>query len=728
MKSTPPNRKRRPSAPSTAPLRSLARLHGVQSGYLDMAGHPRHASTDALLAVLRTLGVPVEGMRDVPAALRAARRVRALQVGEPVHVAWQGQATAVPLRLPESAARGPVAWEWRLEDGEVRRHETRLERLPVRGAARFDGTRFVTVSVPVPSRLPQGYQRLVVEGELGRFETWVFRAPVRCFEPPASPGHWGVFTPLYALHSERSVGAGNLADLAELMTWVGAQGGGFVGTLPLLAAFLDAPCEPSPYSPASRLFWNEFYLDLASVPELASCPAARRLLQSADFLESRRKLGEAALVDYATQMALQRRVLEALSRSFFAQPSARRDAFEQFLRDHPHATDYAGFRAVREQRGEPWTHWPERLRRGDLRDADGRASVRQYHLYVQWLAHEQMAQLSDQARRRGVELYLDMPLGTHRDGYDTWRYQELFALQASGGAPPDPVFTQGQDWGFAPMHPQGSREQGHAYVRAYLCHHLRHARMLRFDHVMGLHRLYWVPAGCPASQGAYVTYPAGELYAMLSIESHRHRAVIIGENLGTVPPEVDRSLRRHGVSGMFVVQYEVQPPPRPALRPVPARVVASLNTHDMPPFAAFWEGLDLADRLALRLLRRGDLARERRLRDRVRRSLVRFLRRGGCLAGDGTPPQAVGPALLRHLGASEALWVLVNLEDLWLETESQNTPGTTGERVNWRRKARLSWARLREDPGVRQTLADLNRARRLGRSRPFQACSPAPAQ
>jgi 4-alpha-glucanotransferase len=208
-----------------------------------------------------------------------------------------------------------------------------------------------------------------------------------------------------------------------------------------------------------------------------------------------------------------------------------------------------------------------------------------------------------------VELYLDMPLGAHGDGYDVWRYRELFALGASGGAPPDPVFTQGQDWGFAPVHPQRSRERGHAYLRAYLRHHLRHAGMLRIDHVMGLHRLYWVPRGQPASQGAYVTYPAEEVYAMLSIESHRHQAVIVGEDLGTVPPEVSRSLKRHAVGGMFVAQYEFCLPPKPVLRPVPRNVVASLNTHDMPPFHAYWRGLDIEDRRALGLIKRSELPR-----------------------------------------------------------------------------------------------------------------------
>jgi len=288
----------------------------------------------------------------------------------------------------------------------------------------------------------------------------------------------------------------------------------------------------------------------------------------------------------------------------------------------------------------------------------------------------------------GVSLYLDVPLGTHRDGYDAWRRQHLFALRASGGSPPDPVFTRGQDWGFAPLHPDRSRAEGHAHLRAYLRHHLELADLLRLDHVMGLHRLYWVPQGMPASAGAYVRYPAEEFYAILSLESHRHRAVIVGENLGTVPPEVERGLARHGVLGMFVAQYEFRAPPRRPLRPVPARVLASVNTHDMPPFHAWWQGLDLKDRRELGLLDPTQERRARRERGRIRRGLTKGLPTQGALADNEPPVGQVLDRLLTRLASSRARFLLVNLEDLWLETESQNVPGTGPERSNWRRKLR----------------------------------------
>lgn len=693
-------------------LRHLARLHGVRDNYLDMANRRQYASAESLLAVLRTLGVAVERMNEIGGALRERQRVLAQQVIEPVCVIWRGTGGIIPLQLHKNAAAGRLECQWQLETGEIRRIEHRLDRLPVESAARLSNESFVTVHLPTPANLPAGYHRVTLEGRIGHFETYVFCVPMRCWQGNASGRRWGLFAPLYALHSKRSWGAGDFADLEQFITWLSRQGGHFAGTLPILPAFLNHPFEPSPYSPVSRLFWNEFYLDVTRVPELEACPTARRLIQSASFQQQLEKLRASSLVDYAEQMALKRRVLAALSRSFFGKPSARRRAFEDFLRQQPLVSDYARFRALHEQLKKPWSTWPAHLREGRLEDDDCRTSLRQYHLYVQWLAHEQLTQIADHARRKEVDLYLDMPLGVHRDGYDAWRYQSLFALEASGGAPPDPVFTHGQDWGFAPLHPQRSREQGHGYVRAYLRHHLRYARMLRFDHVMGLHRLYWVPRGLPASQGAYVEYPAEEFYAMLSIESHRHQALIIGENLGTVPPEVNESLDRHGVSGMFVVQYEARPQTNSALRPVPIDAVASLNTHDMPPFAAYWRGLDIEDRRELGLLKVRDVAVERARRDQIRKFLVRFLRRRVRL-GPGSPEaESVFQAVVSHLGASAARWVLLNLEDLWLETVPQNTPGTSTERVNWRRKTRFTLEELSTSTSLLNLLRQLRVARR----------------
>jgi 4-alpha-glucanotransferase len=491
-----------------------------------------------------------------------------------------------------------------------------------------------------------------------------------------------------------------------------------VATLPLLAAFLDEPYDPSPYVPVSRLFWNELYLDVGRIPELKGCPSAEALLASDGVRREIEALRASPVVDYRRQMAVKRRVLEELARSFFLDASGRSADFRRFLAAHPEVEDYARFRATGERQRAPWPSWSRPLCDGVLREEDYDERARRYHLYVQWVAHTQIRALSEHSTRAGVSLYFDLPLGVHPYGYDVWREREAFVLRVSGGAPPDVVFTQGQDWGFPPLHPEAIREQGYRYVIACLRHQLRHTSLLRIDHVMGLHRLFWIPKGLEPRDGVYVRYPAEELYAIVCLESHRHRASIVGENLGTVPAYVNASMARHGLQRMYVMQYELAAGPRHVLRAAPHDSVASLNTHDMPPFAAYWEGLDIVDRLRLGLLDPAGARIEQENRRSLRPALERFLERQGWLTGDSPGLAPLLQACLRFLSASPARVVLVNLEDLWLEREPQNVPGTREERLNWQRKARYAAEAFREMAMVVDPLreiADLRRRKKGSR-------------
>ena len=693
-------------------LERLAALHGIQTSYVDMAKRRREARVHSILAILRALGAPVERLSDCPEALRSTLQARAKHVVEPVIVSWEGRRTAVEVSLPQDLSNGSARLELQLEGGEARQRSMALKRAPTVGSVKLDGIRYVRKRIRLPWRVPFGRHGVCLESGGGQWQSTLLAAPGRFFGSAHPVKQWGVFAPLYALHSDRSWGAGDYGDLRGFIAWISDQGGNVATTLPLLPAFLERPFDPSPYSPVSRLFWNEFYLDINQVPELETCAQAGKLVKSKGFQMELSRLKADPLVRYRELMALKRRVLEIASRHFLAGDSRRKTQFERYVRSHPWVEDYAAFRAVHERQRKPWTEWPQRLRRGELREGDSDRATRQYHLYAQWLAHEQMAAVEAGAEERGVKLYLDMPLGVRGDGYDTWRFRESFAQGVSGGAPPDPVFTKGQDWGFAPLHPQGIRRAGYEYVTAFLRHHLSRARMLRFDHVMSLHRLYWIPSGFPATEGVYVHYPAEELYALLSLESHRHRALIVGENLGTVPPEVNRSIAKHGMREMYVVQYELKPNARRPLRAPRRLSVAGLNTHDMPPFRAYCRKADIADRFALGLLRRREVEYELNQRERILKALVLSLVRSGRLSSRRVDTREVLRAVFELLSAGDAETVLVNLEDLWLETRSQNVPGTSTERVNWRRKARFSLKKLRELDSLTRLLRQVNLLRR----------------
>lgn len=620
----------------------------------------------------------------MPEALRARRDELDRRPCEPVAVAWAGEPAALALRA--RSGPGPARCTLLLEGGGERRWTADL-------AA---GER----EVPLPGGLPPGYHRLSVETGGRACEALVISAPTRAYT--GGPGRaWGVFLPLHALRSGRSWGVGDFTDLGDLAQWAGGLGASVVATLPLLACFLDEPFDPSPYSPASRLFLNELHVDPASSPEWEACPEARELAASPGFRAELAALSGGDLVDHRRAMALKRRVLELLARHALEGPPVRREALLKAAEERPALGDYARFRAACDRHRAGWRAWPAPERDGSLPD-DPAAG---YHLYAQWLAGEQLGKVSRQAG-----LLLDFPLGVNGLSFDVWRHRDLFVTGTSAGAPPDALNHLGQDWGFSPLHPERLREDGYRYQAEALRTLLRHAAVLRIDHVMGFHRLFVVPRGADASQGVYVRYPTEELYAVLSLESHRSGTLIVGEDLGTVPGYVRRAMARHAVHRTYVLQYQLRPDPARALSPVPAGAMASVNTHDQPPFAAFWTGADLEERVALGLLEESEIGRERAGRAALREALCAQLRSGGWL--EGTPPAGdVLRGCLAYLAASRARVVTVNLEDLWGETHSQNVPGTYEEHPNWRRRARCSLEELGEMPSVVGRLREVGRLR-----------------
>jgi len=616
---------------------------------------------------------------------------------------------AVEVRLPEGLARGPVEVALEVEDGEVMRWAW-----DPRVARRHDveGRAGVVVAARLGGEVPFGYHTLRLEVAGHAHTSMVIAGPRRTVE--MTERSWGVFLPLYALRTARSWGLGDVTDLQALTEWANGLGGSVVATLPLLAAFLDERdglFEPSPYAPASRMFWNELYLDPTAAPDLHRSPEARRIVESRSLRGRLAALRTAPLIDYHRAARAKREVLEFLARTFFAEPGERGREFERFLRSNHRLVDYARFRAASRLHGVPWSAWPEPERDGRLSRDGGHADAYRYHLYVQWLAAEQLERAGRTAREGGTGLYFDFPVGVHPHGYDVWRDRGAFVRGGSAGAPPDAFFGLGQNWGFPPLHPEGIREHRYRYFIECVRHVFRQAGVVRIDHVMGLHRIYLVPTSMDARHGVYVRYRPEEFYAILALESLRSGATVVGEDLGTVAPAVRHAMARHGLARSYVLYFATRPRRDRALSPPPARSVASVNTHDLPPFAGFWPGSDIDQRLDLGLIGKKEAAAEWEQRDRIRRAITRFLHSKGWI-GRGEDERSMLRAVLSYLAASDARMVLVSLEDLWLERRPQNVPGTAGEHPNWRRPARYSFEEFRERRDVLGTLARVERLRR----------------
>jgi 4-alpha-glucanotransferase len=684
------------------PVHALAARLGVTAAYTGWDGRPVTATRESVLAVVAALGHPVGTDREAIERLGHLERAW-WHDGPPCAVAWDGLLD-LPLRVPADAD-AQVHVDVVLESGETVTARPRLYDLEPTHHATVDGRvyclRHVRVALPAP-----GYHRAAWTIGERAGEAQVIAAPARAWgAADQRPRGWGVFAPVYALRERQRGGAGDLGSLARLAAHVGQRGGRYVGTLPLLAAFLDEPLQPSPYAPASRLAWNELYLDLFRAPGIDLAPRARELLADRDRGAERERLAAAPLVDYRAQYAWRRAVIDELAAAAWAAPALRAE-LEAYARA-PDVLGYAAFRAVGERTRAPWLRWSV-ADRDAARDTTSLAAVApavdvtrlRTHLYAQWAMDRQLAELAGGA----AGLYLDLPVGVGRDSYDVFRYVDLFAPGASVGAPPDPLFVGGQDWGLPPLHPERLRGGGWRYLADVIRHHMKHAAMLRVDHVMGVHRLYWVPVGFPATDGVYVAYAADELWAILALESHRNQCAVAGEDLGTVPPDVPVAMRRHGASGLFVRQFAM--PGAADSIPAPrSDAIACVNTHDTPTFAGWWRGDDITTMLELGFVTPEQAARDRDGRAHLRGTCLAALAGAGWIEGGMDPDApatlaAVVTALYRELARGPAHDVLVTIEDLWLESRPQNVPGTSTERPNWHRP----WAKTVEaalaDPAV----------------------------
>lgn len=707
------------------PLRRLAELHGVQLAYNDASGVRRAATTEALVGVLRALGADIDDQgEDAAEAIRSRERALRSRAIEPVLIAWDGRLPPIEIQTPRNAAGRPIAFELALEDGTERGWTSMASGVWMAAGEASESAEFVRMSVEGPADLPMGYHELRVRiGGAGGAEhrATIFSAPRRVYGAEEDgPKRWGVFAPTYALRRDGDWGIGDFTALRDTGAWAGGFGATLLGALPMLAAFLDGPVfAPSPYTPVSRLFWNELLVDIESLPEFERCAEAReRARAMRPRIES---LRSGDFVDYRETYRLKRPVLEALAGVFFQEGREdqrgdglddRRRAFERAMERDPELEQYARFRALTETLGRTWRAWPQRMRDGDIRESDCDAASLRHHRYTQWAAGAQLDEASRTLREGGVEVYLDLPLGVHPDGFDAWRFQDEFATGLSTGAPPDPLFSGGQNWGFAPPHPERSRERGHGYFLRSVREHLRIGKALRIDHVLGLHRLYWIPPGVSAKEGVYVHYPADEMYAGLSIESHRARARLIGENLGTVPDYINEALADRGLATMHVGMFAIDPGAEQVLRPPPAAALASMNTHDTPMFASFWRGLDIDDRVDLGLLTPEEARDEHAWRQWMRDNVRKWLIRRGAAPEEGADEHDILMGLMVELATSRAEMLLVTLEDLWLEERPQNTPGTHEERVNWRRRFAMDLSTLQTSEWIADDLRRIDEHRR----------------
>lgn len=706
-------------------LGRLCEHFGIATGYFDAFGARCEVSVQSLLALLAEFGVQLDDPADAGRALEAARRARWTEALPPVQaVQASSPSWPVPLRLPLAMRR--LRWQLSDEQGQVHEGEIDVETLPETGRRlEGDGLSLCERILQVPLALEAGYHRLRIEGLRG--ETLVLASPRACYRPPAVRGGgrvWGAAVQLYSLRSPRNWGIGDFSDLEELVVHMAGQGADIVGLNPLHALFASTPAHASPYSPSSRLQLNVLCIDVEAVDGFAGCAPARERVHSPGFQARLAALRAAPLVDYAGVAAAKFEVLELLfadfcmrhlplegvpdetGRGFLAFVEERGEA----LRQHALFETLQGHFLAADPGAWDWHAWPGAYRDPDSAEvtafAVAHAQRLQFHQYLQWLATRQLARAAARcdALGMGVGLYVDLAVSVDRAGSDAWARQQGFAEGASVGAPPDEFNPAGQHWGLPPLRPDRLRADGYRLFIDTLRAGMRGAGALRIDHVMGLMRLFWIPPGRGANEGAYVYYALDEMLAIVAIESHRHRCLVVGEDLGTVEDAVRTALAQADVLSYRLLYFEKRqdggfnPPDA-----YPPAALVAIGTHDLATFAGWWTGHDLRERLVLGLFP-DPAVFDKQLMDRAREriELMQAMQRAGLLsreevaqaAGLATPSARVVEAVHAFLAAAPSALMMVQLEDVAGATAQANMPGTVDAHPNWRRKLPVPVAAL----------------------------------
>ncbi len=717
---------------SRAALVRLAGLAGIQARYTDALGETREASDETLLGLIAAFGLPAD---PAEAALLFEEKERAAPLGlGPVHLVHaEDPNPTLALRLPARARE--ITWTCALEDG-----EERSGRLAARAG---------TVMMPLPARLPHGYHRLAVEAASVRAAIDLIVAPARCHLPPQlaeGARSWGMTCQLYGLRSAHDWGVGDFTDLAEIAAAAGSCGAAVLGVNPLHARFAAEPLHFSPYSPSSRTWLDYLYIDATVAPGFAEDKTVQALVQGEWFGATHWAARSAELIDYGAVAACKRPVLEALYRRFQALDlgnnggarSCLGQSFRRFQQEGAQSlADLAVFEALhefycREKRGFSWRSWPGPMRNPRSSEVAAFAAAHheriEFFQFLQWEADRQLAAAAAAGRAAGlsVGLYRDLAVGADPNGAEAWADQVLVAPRAAIGAPPDALSRAGQNWGLAPVNPLVLRGQRFAPFVACLRANMRHAGILRIDHVMSLNRLYWIPSGMEATEGCYVNYPFDALLRLVALESCRQGCAVVGEDLGTVPPGFRETMRAANVLSYRIMVFErrndgsfIPPGDYPSL------AAASAATHDLATLEGFWLGRDIAWRRRLGLYPDANAElTEATERARDRHLLLDALVREGLLAAEdcgqfltqaGAPVYraALGDAIQRYLARSHARLMLVQIEDLVGETEQANLPGTIEAHPNWRRRLGRRLEEIADGSELRRLAALIAEERRL---------------
>ncbi|WP_284943964.1 glycogen debranching protein GlgX [Acidisoma cladoniae] len=722
-----PIAKARTSAPPTntsAKLARLAEAAGLTHDWWDITGTNHLVSDDSKRALLAAMQLPAGTAGDIEESLHKLSVQTVLAPLPPSLVVVEAQPISLPLGPALGRMTRPIVLSILREDGSRDRLVVTPETGDFAVVTAPDGRTATVRRVVLPPQ-PRGRHLITCEDRGAVYRCQLIIAPARCYLPPelmAGDRRFGLAAHLYTLRRAGDQGIGDFTTLAQVGAATAAKGGAIIGLNPLHALFPEDRKYTSPYSPSDRRFLDPIYVDVTALPYLGDLPQVRAALatEEAAFTAAR----ATAAVDYPAVWAAKRRVLSAAAQAMTALPPHHpaRLALAAFELDKGEAlASFANFEAISAAYPHgSWRDFPEDLRKPDGAAVAGFAAreSRAVHLssFMQWVADQQLAAAAGSTRRAGLGLgfYRDLAVGTAPHGAEAWAEQDLLMTGVSVGAPPDPFSMEGQNWSLPPPNPLAMAAEGFAGFAGLLRANMRHAGALRIDHVLALNRLFLIPEGGRATDGAYLAYPLQDMLGITTLESRAAQCIVVGEDLGTVPDGVREALAARALLSYRVLWFERRGDRFLPPSAYPNLAAACVSTHDLPTLAGWWLGADIAERVTLGLSTEAGAVAARMERRMEKGHLLAALAEGGFATGhdvDAPLDAALVAAVHAYVAATPCMLDLVQADDLAGETAAVNLPGTDKERPNWRRKIAIEaeglWA---TDAGVAILRAVQNRA------------------
>jgi 4-alpha-glucanotransferase len=676
---------------SDAQLEILASRAGLAVDWIDANGRPQKVAPSVLRNVLTGLGHPAGSAQEIDASLLELQEVQQTHHLPPLITADAGKG----LDLARFFEPGTPC-EIHLEDG---------SRLNLK----------LDANAVLPGLVPVGYQQVGIDGQ--SFTLAV--APARCYSVADAvdnpiPRAWGLSVQLYGLRRPGDGGFGDTQALEDLARVAGERGAEALAISPLHAMFSSDSQRYSPYSPSSRLFLNSLYCAPGTI---LGERALRTAIDATGLAIELKALEERPLIDWPAAAEAKHRLLQALYEGFVQGEHPLHEDFGSFRHAAGEALEnHCRFEAIQEARaarGEilDWRQWPEAWRNPRSAElaafAEENAGRIGFFAFCQWLITRCLERAQTAARASGMSIGLiaDLAVGADGGGSQAWSRQDELLAALTVGAPPDILNRSGQGWGISAFSPEGLVRNGFRAFIEMLRANFAHSGGLRIDHVMGLQRLWVIPNGSPPADGAYLYYPVDDLLRLLTLESHRHQAIVLGEDLGTVPDGLRDKLIARSMLGMRVLLFEQDNTHFKPILDWPDNALATTSTHDLPTLNGWWHGRDIDWNARLGMVDASGEIEWRQHREREREGLRRALSQDPQnFREESHETDQVLDASVRFLGHTRAPLVLLPLEDALGVEQQANLPGTIDTHPNWSRRL----------PGYSEALLDgADAARRL---------------